>query len=60
MIKSEAEINGIEFELMIDKKSDISEFITKLAEQLNDDNVNVEDCIYKGKKKYCKDICVTK
>jgi len=37
-------------------KLDISDVIVSLSKQLNGDNVNVEDCIYKGKKKYYKEI----
>jgi len=36
-----------------DKTSDVIDFLSK---QLNGDDVNLEDCIYKGKKKYYKEI----
>jgi hypothetical protein len=34
----------------------ISDVIVSLSKQLNGDDVKVEDCIYKGKKKYYKEI----
>jgi hypothetical protein len=39
-----------------DKKLNISDVIVSLAKSLNGDDVNIEDCIYKGKKKYYKEI----
>ena len=56
MIKGKVEINGTEVELTLDKKLDISDVIVSLAKSLNGDDVNVEDCIFKGKKKYYKEI----
>lgn len=56
MIKGKVEVNGTEVELTLDKKLDISDVIVSLSKQLNGDGVNVEDCIYKGKKKYYKEI----
>jgi hypothetical protein len=56
MIKGKVEVNGTEVELTLDKKLDISDVIVSLSKQLNGDDVKVEDCIYKGKKKYCKEI----
>ena len=37
----------------------ISDVIVSLSKQLNGDDVNVEDCISKGKKKYYKVIEIT-
>ena len=54
MIKVKIEINGTEVELTLDKKLDISDVIISLSKQMNGDDVKVEDCIYKGKKKYLK------
>jgi hypothetical protein len=56
MIKGKVEINGTEVELTLDKKLDISDVIVSLSKQMNGDDVNVEDCIYKGKKKYYNEI----
>jgi hypothetical protein len=56
MIKGKVEVNGTEVELTLDKKLDISDFIVSLSKQLNGDDIKVEDCIYKGKKKYYKEI----
>ena len=56
MIKGKVEVNGTEVELTLDKKLDISDVIVSLSKQLNGDDVKVEDCIYKGKKKYYKEI----
>ena len=56
MIKGKVEINGTEVELTLDKKLDISDVIVSLSKQMNVDDVKVEDCIYKGKKKYYKEI----
>ena len=56
MIKGKVEINGTEVELTLDKKLDMSDFIVSLSKQMNGDDVKVEDCIYKGKKKYYKEI----
>lgn len=56
MIKGKVEINGTEVELTLDKKLDISDVIVSLSKQMNGDDVKVEDCIYKGKKKYYKEI----
>jgi hypothetical protein len=38
------------------EKLNISDVIVSLAKSLNGDDVNIEDCIYKGKKKYYKEI----
>jgi len=43
-------------ELTLDKKMDMSEFVVTLSKQMNGDDVKLEDCIYKGKKKYYKEI----
>jgi hypothetical protein len=56
MIKGKVEVNGTEVELTLDKKLDISDVIVSLSKQLNGDDIKVEDCIYKGKKKYYKEI----
>jgi hypothetical protein len=56
MIKGKVEVNGTEVELTLDRKLDISDVIVSLSKQLNGDDVKVEDCIYKGKKKYYKEI----
>jgi hypothetical protein len=56
MIKGKVEVNGTEVELTLDKKLDISDVIVSLSRQLNGDDVKLEDCIYKGKKKYYKEI----
>jgi hypothetical protein len=56
MIKGKVEVNGTEVELTLDKKLDISDVIVSLSKQLNGDDVKLEDCIYKGKKKYYKEI----
>ena len=56
MIKGKVEVNGTEVELTLDKKLDISDVIVSLSKQLNGDDVKVEDCIYKGKNKYYKEI----
>lgn len=56
MIKGKVEINGTEVELTLDKKLDISDVIVSLSKKMNGDDVKVEDCIYKGKKKYYKEI----
>ena len=56
MIKGKVEINGTEVELTLNKKLDISDVIVSLSKQMNGDDVKVEDCIYKGKKKYYKEI----
>ena len=37
-------------------KSNVDNIITALAKSLNGDNVNVNDCIYKGKKKFIQEI----
>tara|TARA_B110000008_G_C16946178_1_gene554545 strand:+ start:666 stop:833 length:168 start_codon:yes stop_codon:yes gene_type:complete len=50
------EVNGTEVELTLDKKLDISDVIVSLSKHLNGEDVKVEDCIYKGKKKYHKKI----
>ena len=52
MIKGKVEINGTEVELTLDKKLDISDVIVSLSKQMNGDDVKVEDCIYKAKKKF--------
>jgi len=41
---------------MSKKKLNISDVIVSLAKSLNGDDVNLEDCIFKGKKKYNKEI----
>ena len=46
------EVNGTEVELTLD----ISDVIVSLSKHLNGEDVKVEDCIYKGKKKYHKKI----
>jgi hypothetical protein len=56
MIKGKVEVNGTEVELTLGKKLDISDVIVSLSKHLNGDIVKVEDCIYKGKKKYYKEI----
>jgi tmRNA-binding protein len=56
MIKGKVEVNGTEVELTLDKKLDISDVIVSLSKHLNGEDVKVEDCIYKGKKKYYKEI----
>ncbi len=56
MIKGKVEINGTEVELVLDKKSDMPDLISSLCKKLNGEDVKVEDCIYKGKKKYYKEI----
>ena len=56
MIKGKVEINGTEVELTLDKKLNISDVIVSLSKRMNGDDVNVEDCIFKGKKKYYKEI----
>lgn len=56
MIKGKVEINGTEVELTLDKKLDISDVIVSLSKRMNGDDVKVEDCIFKGKKKYYKEI----
>jgi hypothetical protein len=50
--KVKIEINGTEVELTLDKKLDISDVIVSLSKQMNGDDVKVENCIYKGKKKF--------
>jgi methylaspartate ammonia-lyase len=52
----EFEIYGTIVKITTDKKLNISDVIDSLAKSLNGDDVNVEDCIYKGKKKYYKEI----
>jgi hypothetical protein len=54
MIKGKIEINGTEVELTLDKKLNMSDVIVSLSKQMNGDDVKVEDCIFKGKKKYYK------
>jgi len=56
MVKGKVEVNGTEVELTLDKKLDISDVIVSLSKHLNGEDVKVEDCIYKGKKKYYKEI----
>ena len=56
MIKGKVEIYGTDVELTLDKKLDISDVIVSLAKQMNGDAVKVEECIYKGKKKYFSEI----
>jgi hypothetical protein len=56
MIKGKVEINGTEVELTLDKKLDISDVIVSLSKQMNGDDAKLEDCIFKGKKKYYKEI----
>lgn len=56
MVKGKVEVNGTEVELTLDKKLDISDVIVSLSKHLNGEDVKVEDCIYKGKKKYYKKI----
>jgi len=38
------------------KELNISDVIVSLSKHLNGEDVKVEDCIYKGKKKYYKEI----
>lgn len=52
----EFEINGTMVTMSTDKKLNISDVIVSLAKSLNDDDVNVEDCLFKGKKKYNNEI----
>jgi hypothetical protein len=52
----EIEINGTIVKITTDKKLNISDVIVSLSKHLNGEDVNVEDCIYKGKKKYIKEI----
>jgi tmRNA-binding protein len=52
----EIEINGTIVKITTDKKLNISDVIVSLSKHLNGDDVKVEDCIYKGKKKYFKEI----
>ena len=52
----EFEINGTMVTTSTDKKLNISDVIVSLAKSLNDDDVNVEDCLFKGKKKYNNEI----
>ena len=56
MIKGKVEINGTEVELTLDKKLDIPDVIVSLSKKMNGDDVNVEDCIYKGKKKFKQEV----
>jgi hypothetical protein len=56
MIKGKVEINGTEVELTLDKKLDISDVIVSLSKKMNGDDVKVEDCIYKGKKKFKQEV----
>jgi hypothetical protein len=56
MIKGKVEINGTEVELALDKKLDMPDLISSLCKNLNGEDVSVEDSIYKGKKKYYKEI----
>ena len=56
MIKGKVEINGTEVELVLDKKLDMPDLISSLSKNLNGEDVSVEDSIYKGKKKYYKEI----
>ena len=56
MIKGKVEINGTEVELTLDKKLDISDVIVSLSKQMNGNDTKLEDCIFKGKKKYYKEI----
>ena len=50
-------VNSIgEIEITLDEKLNISDVIVSLSKHLNGEDVNVEDCIYKGKKKYFKEI----
>ena len=39
---------------MENKKKEIDELVIKLAKKFNGDNVNVESCLYTGKKPYKK------
>ena len=50
----EFEINGTMLTITTDKKLNISDVIVSLCKSLNGDDVNIEDCIFKGKKKYTK------
>ena len=52
----EFEIDGTIVKITTDKKLNISDVIVSLAKSLNGDDVNIEDCIFKGKKKYYKEI----
>lgn len=56
MVKGKVEVNGTEVELTLDKKLDISDVTVSLSKHLNGEDVNVEDCIYKGKKKFKQEI----
>ena len=55
-LKGKVEINGTEVELKLDKKLDIPDVIVSLSKKMNGDDVNVEDCIYKGKKKFKQEV----
>lgn len=50
------EIDGAIVTITTDKKLNISDVIVSLVKSLNGDDVNVEDCIFKGKKKYYNEI----
>lgn len=52
----EFEINGTFVKITTDKKINISDIINSLSKTLNSDDVNVNDCVYNGKKKYFKEI----
>jgi len=52
----EFEINGTIVKITTDKKLNISDIINSLSKSLNGDDVNVNDCVYTGKKKYLKEI----
>ena len=50
--KIEKEVSKAQKEI----KDALSSLDSNLAKSLNGDDVNIEDCIYKGKKKYYKEI----
>ncbi len=52
----EIEINGTIVKITTDKKLNISDVIVSLSKHLNGENVDVDDCIYKGKKKFKQEI----
>lgn len=56
MIKGKVEINGTEVNLTLDKKLDIANLVDTLSKKMNSDDTESKDCVYKGKKKYYKEI----
>lgn len=50
------EINGTYVKITTDETIDIIDLINELSKTLNSDDVNVEECIFTGKKKFRQEI----